>query len=92
MAPKEQEKKSGLTLEKLISYDDVITDALVDKVGSGLSYCETLVAPILRAKSTNRNLRSTSGRSSGRIAADGSQHPVDCKRRTSLTYCASMSS
>ncbi|KAF2686371.1 histone-lysine N-methyltransferase SET9 [Lentithecium fluviatile CBS 122367] len=32
MAPKEQEKKGGLTLEKLISYDDVITDALVDKV------------------------------------------------------------
>jgi histone-lysine N-methyltransferase SUV420H len=33
MAPKIQEKKGGLTLEKLASYDDVITDALVDKVG-----------------------------------------------------------
>ncbi|KAF2638517.1 hypothetical protein P280DRAFT_471116 [Massarina eburnea CBS 473.64] len=32
MAPKETGKKGGLTLEKLISYDDVITDALVDKV------------------------------------------------------------
>lgn len=32
MAPQELEKKGGLTLEKLISYDDVITDALVDKV------------------------------------------------------------
>ncbi|KAF2477428.1 uncharacterized protein BDR25DRAFT_864 [Lindgomyces ingoldianus] len=31
MAPK-LEKRSGLTLEKLASYDDVITDALVDKV------------------------------------------------------------
>jgi hypothetical protein len=39
MAPKEQEKKGGLTLEKLISYDDVITDALVDKVGTGLPRC-----------------------------------------------------
>jgi hypothetical protein len=29
-----QEKKGGLTLEQLASYDDVITDALVDKVGS----------------------------------------------------------
>jgi hypothetical protein len=29
-----QQKRSGLTLEKLASYDDVITDALVDKVGS----------------------------------------------------------
>jgi hypothetical protein len=32
MAPQKQEKKGGLTLEKLASYDDVITDALVDKV------------------------------------------------------------
>lgn len=32
MAPSKAEKK-GLTLEKLASYDDVITDALVDKVG-----------------------------------------------------------
>jgi hypothetical protein len=32
MAPRVQEKKGGLTLEKLASYDDVITDALVDKV------------------------------------------------------------
>lgn len=32
MAPTKGEKK-GLTLEKLASYDDVITDALVDKVG-----------------------------------------------------------
>jgi len=30
-APK-KEKRGGLTLEKLASYDDVITDALVDKV------------------------------------------------------------
>jgi hypothetical protein len=37
MAPKIQEKKGGLTLEKLASYDDVITDALVDKVGCILS-------------------------------------------------------
>jgi hypothetical protein len=27
-----KEKRGGLTLEKLASYDDVITDALVDKV------------------------------------------------------------
>lgn len=33
MAPAKQEKKGSLTLEKLASYDDVITDALVDKVG-----------------------------------------------------------
>lgn len=32
MAPSKNEKK-GLTLEKLAAYDDVITDALVDKVG-----------------------------------------------------------
>ncbi|CAO2651676.1 Nn.00g042460.m01.CDS01 [Neocucurbitaria sp. VM-36] len=32
MAPSTAEKKGGLTLEKLASYDDVITDALVDKV------------------------------------------------------------
>ncbi|PSN74090.1 hypothetical protein BS50DRAFT_566980 [Corynespora cassiicola Philippines] len=32
MPPQSLEKKSGLTLEKLASYDDVITDALVDKV------------------------------------------------------------
>ncbi|KAF2875284.1 histone-lysine N-methyltransferase SET9 [Massariosphaeria phaeospora] len=32
MAPQDREKKGGLTLEKLASYDDVITDALVDKV------------------------------------------------------------
>ncbi|KAF2180682.1 hypothetical protein K469DRAFT_714253 [Zopfia rhizophila CBS 207.26] len=32
MAPKDVEKKSRLTLEKLASYDDVITDALVDRV------------------------------------------------------------
>jgi histone-lysine N-methyltransferase SUV420H len=31
MPPTKGEKK-GLTLEKLASYDDVITDALVDKV------------------------------------------------------------
>ncbi|KAF2003140.1 hypothetical protein P154DRAFT_520487 [Amniculicola lignicola CBS 123094] len=30
--PKAADKKSGLTLEKLASYDDVITDALVDKI------------------------------------------------------------
>lgn len=34
MAPQNKEKKGVLTLEKLASYDDVITDALVDKVGS----------------------------------------------------------
>jgi histone-lysine N-methyltransferase SUV420H len=39
MAPKEQEKKGGLTLEKLISYDDVITDALVDKVRTAFGQC-----------------------------------------------------
>ena len=33
MAPQKPEKKGVLTLEKLASYDDVITDALVDKVG-----------------------------------------------------------
>ncbi|KAF2730655.1 hypothetical protein EJ04DRAFT_515096 [Polyplosphaeria fusca] len=32
MPPKVLEKKGGLTLEKLATYDDVITDALVDKV------------------------------------------------------------
>jgi histone-lysine N-methyltransferase SUV420H len=32
MAPSKADKK-GLTLEKLTSYDDVITDAIVDKVG-----------------------------------------------------------
>jgi histone-lysine N-methyltransferase SUV420H len=32
MPPSKAEKR-GLTLEKLASYDDVITDALVDKVG-----------------------------------------------------------
>ncbi|KAF1847313.1 histone-lysine N-methyltransferase SET9 [Cucurbitaria berberidis CBS 394.84] len=32
MAPSNAEKKGGLTLEKLASYDDIITDALVDKV------------------------------------------------------------
>jgi hypothetical protein len=32
MSPAKGEKK-GLTLEKLATYDDVITDALVDKVG-----------------------------------------------------------
>ncbi|KAF2652720.1 hypothetical protein K491DRAFT_681112 [Lophiostoma macrostomum CBS 122681] len=32
MAPQKVEKKRGLTLEKLASYDDVITDALVDKL------------------------------------------------------------
>ncbi|OAL48458.1 histone-lysine N-methyltransferase SET9 [Pyrenochaeta sp. DS3sAY3a] len=32
MAPSNREKRGGLTLEKLASYDDVITDALVDKV------------------------------------------------------------
>jgi histone-lysine N-methyltransferase SUV420H len=31
MPPTKAEKR-GLTLEKLASYDDVITDALVDKV------------------------------------------------------------
>lgn len=34
MAPPIPEKRGGLTLEKLASYDDVITDALVDKAGS----------------------------------------------------------
>lgn len=32
MAPSVKAKKGGLTLDKLASYDDVITDALVDKV------------------------------------------------------------
>ncbi|KAF2015383.1 hypothetical protein BU24DRAFT_176734 [Aaosphaeria arxii CBS 175.79] len=32
MAPRAHDKKGGLTLEKLASYDDVITDALVDKI------------------------------------------------------------
>lgn len=32
MAPKEPAKKGALTLEKLALYDDVLTDALVDKV------------------------------------------------------------
>lgn len=32
MPSPKKEKKGGLTLEKLASYDDVITDALVDKV------------------------------------------------------------
>ncbi|KAF2126028.1 hypothetical protein P153DRAFT_433836 [Dothidotthia symphoricarpi CBS 119687] len=32
MAPGSSEKRGGLTLEKLASYDDVITDALVDKI------------------------------------------------------------
>ena len=36
MPVKETDKKGGLTLEKLISYDDVITDALVDKVSTSL--------------------------------------------------------
>ena len=35
MPPSKAEKR-GLTLEKLASYDDVITDALVDKVGPSL--------------------------------------------------------
>lgn len=32
MPSPKKEKRGGLTLEKLASYDDVITDALVDKV------------------------------------------------------------
>jgi hypothetical protein len=47
MPSKETEKKGGLTLEKLISYDDVITDALVDKVGFGLRRCSAMFAHVL---------------------------------------------
>lgn len=32
MPPKAQEKKGGLTLDKLSRYDDILTDALVDKI------------------------------------------------------------
>jgi histone-lysine N-methyltransferase SUV420H len=46
MAPSKAEKR-GLTLEKLASYDDVITDALVDKVG----YCTARMQQQLRLQS-----------------------------------------
>jgi hypothetical protein len=38
--------KGVLTLEKLATYDDVITDALVDKVGHDLRECGFMVASI----------------------------------------------
>jgi|TARA_R110002003_G_scaffold116_12_gene10150 hypothetical protein len=41
MAPSNAEKR-GLTLEKLASYDDVITDALVDKVLPNLRKIATI--------------------------------------------------
>ncbi len=44
MPPSKRDKKGGLTLEKLASYDDVITDALVDKVNSALHERENTVA------------------------------------------------
>jgi [histone H4]-N-methyl-L-lysine20 N-methyltransferase len=44
MAPSKAEKR-GLTLEKLASYDDVITDALVDKVGYGTARMQQLLRP-----------------------------------------------
>jgi hypothetical protein len=93
MAPKEQDRKGGLTLEKLISYDDVITDALVDKVGIGHQHCKFHDRAFSGTMSTNRRIRrSTFGRSSGKTVAGAFQHREDCKRRTLLTYCASMSS
>ena len=47
MAPSTAEKKGGLTLEKLASYDDVITDALVDKVRCDLLRRRDTTAAIL---------------------------------------------
>lgn len=41
--------KGALTLEKLATYDDVITDALIDKVGDFLRERDTTVARLLRA-------------------------------------------
>ena len=46
MAPKETAKKGALTLEKLALYDDILTDALVDKVGSGFCACAAAVATL----------------------------------------------
>lgn len=48
MAPKETAKKGALTLEKLALYDDVLTDALVDKVGLALSAPAHTVASVRR--------------------------------------------
>lgn len=44
MAPKDTAKKGALTLEKLALYDDILTDALVDKVGPALCICAGAVA------------------------------------------------
>ncbi|KAH7359585.1 hypothetical protein BKA66DRAFT_427027 [Pyrenochaeta sp. MPI-SDFR-AT-0127] len=43
MAPSSREKRGGLTLETLASYDDVITDALVDKVDAHQVYYWTII-------------------------------------------------
>lgn len=44
MPSKETAKKGALTLEKLALYDDILTDALVDKVGPMLCVCAVVVA------------------------------------------------
>lgn len=46
MPKKETAKKGALTLEKLALYDDVLTDALVDKVGLTESQCLRPLSPV----------------------------------------------
>lgn len=69
MAPKEPAKKGALTLEKLAMYDDILTDALVDKVQTA-STIE--LAPFLERELTG-NCRYTTGQPSERIAAVASR-------------------
>ena len=50
MPKKETAKKGALTLEKLALYDDVLTDALVDKVGLTDSQCLRPQSPVLNER------------------------------------------
>lgn len=92
MAPRNGEKRGGLTLEKLASYDDIITDALVDKVGC--SSCARDKDG--REQSTNAQAepgasRSTTGPPFARTAAGASLHRADCTKKTLPTSSAATS-
>lgn len=69
MAPRDTAKKGALTLEKLAQYDDVLTDALVDKVRLTLQGCARNRPAPLKLLANRRICRSTIGPLSGRTAA-----------------------
>jgi hypothetical protein len=76
--------KTGFTTEKLALYDDVITGALVDKVGD---YTAPIVAqsPTSRGSGlTGTHSRSTTGRVYVRTVARTLRRPHTCKKRTLL--------